>query len=236
MNTSQPIYMSPKVVLNRINNIVTRCPHGLDNITRREHKEDREYLPVALLLMALKELDGRLRWLQSGEYIVMDSDVAVITQRGMDQEGLPILDSTIEHCQVTEFEGHSKTFIEVVKGKLKPGYDGRGANLVVNVREHPEWTFFPHELANDVSRLSPTYDSIWLICESENKTFNFHVIRLWPELFHTQFDALTSFDEDWFPDFVRASPKFITKIEAGLGEYQMELPICKKCASHRMRN
>ncbi len=226
MNDSERIYVSPKVALNRINRILKRCPHGLANITRNEYKEDREGIPAALLLFALHEMDGRFRWFQPGEHIQTDFDVAIISQI---DENDPTFDPTITYCQITEFESHTKRFIDVVMRKLKPGCDGCGIHLIVSVRDQPGWTFLPQELADEVAGLEPTYESVWLVCEDGNNSFDYHVIRLWPSPFQTRFNVLSAFDADWFPDFVRMAPRFMKIVEAEPEEYWPELPACRDC-------
>lgn len=190
------------------------------------YREEKEALIAAVFLFGLeKEFCGR-HFLQNGEYIAHDIDIAAIEH--VDQSEIQFRRS--HNLQITEFESHNENLNDVLKSKQKAGYDGSSIDLIVNVRDKEGRVFEPEEIFRQCSILGLTYKSVWLEIEDIRERFSYHLIRIHPELLRIEVNIEEAFAAASAPDYVRILPKY-GRYEFAEKEFYLRLQDCPVCGA-----
>ena len=226
MKYPKDIYMSPRKAIQRVSQILNRCECPAEKIQCGVYKEEREALVAATVLLAIEEQMGERFWLQCAEYIQRDVDIEIVGRSNQPNADF----ESRARWQITEFESHKESFIDVVLNKLKPGYVPGQLDLIVNVRDKSGWTFVPDELAKELSIFDSKYRSVCLVCDDVEDPWFYNVVQLTPAVYVKRFNINTALDGAVGPDFIRKLPRF-GKYESAETEYLLKLPQCPRCGA-----
>ena len=151
--------------------------HGADAVERSgAFKIEKELLIAGIMLCGLQSTNKFPYYLRPGEDIFPDVDVRAITW-GEDDDHFEEID-----IQVTEFESHGQSLIQVIEAKIRHQAQEEAENrhLIVNVRENPGLQFSTVEIAREIKGLNPTFKSIWVIIDDADEQWLYHAVGVWP--------------------------------------------------------
>lgn len=227
MEYPKNIYMSPRIAIQRLCQIMQRCHPDAINIGNN-YREEKEALTAALVCYGIEKELGCQLYLQNAEYIAKDIDIQLIK--------FPDKDYKIEtpiSLQITEFVSKKESIIDVFKKKQKQGYPLVDMTLVISVRDKEGCIFDPKELSREIKEIGSRYKSVWLLSNENKDQWNYHLIQLYPDIIGYQFNVQDSFDNAKPPDFISILPKYGKYVEAEK-EYVLALPDCPICGRNRL--
>lgn len=189
------VYVSPPYALKAFRSLVAL--HGQNYVKKTSAlKPEKELAIAAIFLLGLYKIDGSTYYLRPGEDISNNIDVRAITlEQGSELD-----------IQVTEFEDHNTDIVDVIKKKISRQEAAQKETrvLLINIREHDGYKFYPEKIARHAASLQPSFKSIWILMAGHNSSSQYHAVRIWPlpKIIDIKYNLETQLNEWQYPDYL----------------------------------
>ena len=218
------IFVSPGLAIKRM--IGLRQKHGdTKALTDGKFKREREMWIAGVFLLAMARITRKEYWLRTVEE-APTPDIITINLSPTANGSL----AEFQNVEIFEYESHFQgDMVDAIRSKLsKKSYPDNYA-LLCYFHGRTGEVLKPHEISNEISKLSPKLSQIWIMgsIRSENP-HTYTVTQLFPERIYHNFDYKAALNETSQKELIRArrdlTKKTLSVDFEDLGKVLLPLP------------